>query len=232
MAAGLVVLLASCGGPSAPEGDAGPLVSLGEEHEGEYHLGPVEWSGSFWNACAPYPDAIQAIEGELLVGLSNEMASSGSYCDACIEVTTDAGRSVVARVVTYGVTEAPGNIDMSQAAFDAIHQGEFPRTMSWRLITCPTSEPIYVQFQTGAHEDWSSFWVRNPRVAIDRVEVRSARHAEYFTLRRQTDGTFNDDGGFGAGEFTLRITGVDGSSIEETFPGFSGGDLLRGSGNL
>lgn len=228
-----LVGLWGCGGPAVgPPIDAGPPRPLGEEHTGEYHLGPVEWTGSFWNACAPYPEAIQAIEGSLLAGLSNELASSGALCDACIEVTTERGRSVVARVVTYGVTQAPGNIDLSQAAFDAIHDGEHPRTMRWRLVSCPTAEPLYLQFQSGAHVDWTSFWVRNPRVVIERVEVRSARHASFAALRRAADGTFNDDTGFGPGDFTIRVIGVDGSTYEETFGGFAPGELLRAAGNL
>ncbi len=205
---------------------------LGEEHEGVYHLGPVEWTGSFWNACAPYPVSLQQLEGDLLAGLSNEVAASGSYCDACIEVTTRRGKRAVLRVVTYGVTQEPGNIDVSQAAYDLLHDGEFPRDMSWRLVSCPTTEPLYLQFQTQANPWWTSLWVRNPRVAIDRVEVRSATHPEFAPLRRGADGTFNDDGGFGEGEFTLRVVGVDGSMYKETFPGFSGGDFLRAAGNL
>jgi hypothetical protein len=231
----LFVVSMGCGGPPSETRDSGPVDvdPFGETHTGQYHLGPVDWEGSeYWNACAPYPSEIQAIEGEVIAGLSNEIAASGSHCDACIFVTTDAGRSILARVVTYGVSNAAGDIDVSPAMFDALHQGEFPRAMRWQLARCGSSEPIYVQFQTGAHEYWTSFWIRNPNVAVQNVEVRSANHADYFGMRRAPDGTWNDDGGFGLGPFTLRITGVDGSSIEEAFDGFSGGDLLRASANL
>ncbi len=51
--------------------------------------------------------------------------------------------------------------------------------------------------------------------------MKSANHANFFTLRRETDGTLNDDvGGFGAGPFTLRITGMDGQVLTETIPSF------------
>jgi hypothetical protein len=63
-------------------------------------------------------------------------------------------------------------------------------------------------------------------VPVTKVEVKSTNHKDYFTLRREMDGTLNDDGGFGAGAFTLRITGLDGQSITDAFPSFSPGQIL------
>lgn len=207
-------------------------LPLGEPVDGEYHLGPVEWEGSFNNACSPYPAEIQAIEGGLLAGLSLDYAGDGSLCDACIEVTTALGHVAVLRVVTYGVTEAPGNIDVSQAAFDLLTEGEFPRTMSWRLAECPETGPLYFQWQTEANEYWTSLWVRNAQVPIEKLEVQSANHASFTALERGADGTFTDASGFGAGPFTLRVTGIDGSTFEQSFDAFVPGALDEGEGNL
>jgi hypothetical protein len=234
----LLIAITACGGSSAgPPPDAamvgdGGLRILGEPHTGNYHLGPVEWTGSFHNACAPYPAAVQRIEGGLLAGLSNEVAATGDYCDACVYIETGAGHSAILRVVTYGVSNAPGDMDVSQAAFDQLNIGEDPRAMTWRLVECPTAAPLQYQFQTGANIDWTSLWVRNPRTAIAQVEVMSARHASWFALRRASDGTLTDAGGFGAGAFTLRVTAVDGGQVEQTFPGFTPGALVVGDRNL
>lgn len=232
--------LAACGGSDAPldapGADAfvepGSLRRYGETVSGEYHLGPVEWSGSFHNACSPYDPAIEAIEGELLAGLSNELAADGSECDVCIEITTGQGRTAVARVVTYGVTSAPGNIDVSSALYEILHAGEFPRTMSFTRVSCPTAEPLFFQYQTGANEWWTSLWVRNPRAPIDRLEVQSTNHPSFTAMARGGDGTFTDASGFGAGPFTLRVVAVDGTSFEERFDGFTPGALVRAAGNL
>jgi hypothetical protein len=48
-------------------------------------------------------------------------------------------------------------------------------------------------------------------------------------MRRGPDGTLNDDSGFGTGEFTLRITGMDGQVVTEMRPSFSAGELVTGS---
>ena len=43
--------------------------------------------------------------------------------------------------------------------------------MSWQLAKCPASSGnLALQFQTGAHTDWTSFWVRNPRLPLATVE--------------------------------------------------------------
>jgi len=104
--------------------------------------------------------------------------------------------------------------------------------MSWHLVACPTTDPLYVQWQTGANPYWSSFWIRNPRVAIDHVSVTSHNHASPIMLTQGGDGTFTDASGFGDGAFTLTVVGVDGSTFSQTFPSFDPGALVMASGNL
>lgn len=208
----------------------------GDIHEGQYHLGPVDFSESEWhNACAPeggYRDALRlptGLGGEYLAGVSNAYMDGGAVCDACIFIETGAGRSLVARVVTYGVTNEPGDIDVSPSAYDFLNTDEYPRTMQWQFTKCPLVGPLFYEFQTGANVWWTSLWVRNPRVPVTKVEVKSANHADYFELRRETDGTLNDDGGFGEGAFTFRITGMDGQVIEDTLSSFEAGELVASS---
>jgi len=213
-------------GGNTTGGTGGTAGSLGDPVSGQYHLGPVEWEGSFWNSCAPYPTSIQTSEGSMLAGVGLSYNGEGQLCDACILVETAAGRSAVLRVVTTGQTNDPGDIDVSSAAYAELDTGEYPRAMTWRLVPCPATGPVYYQFQTGAHAWWSSFWVRNARLPIGTVEVLSTNHASFTALRRGPDGTWNDDGGFGEGAFTLRVTALSGEVLEDEFPSFVGGDLL------
>lgn len=224
--ASIISIACACGG------GGGGGVGLGDTHSGQYHLGPVEWTGSFWNACGPYPSQIVSLEGQLLGGLSNELASTGNACDACMKITTGMGKTVIVRAITYGVANAPGDVDLSQAAFDTIHQGEYPRSMSWQFVTCPGSDPLHFQFQTQANPDWTSLWPRTPHVPVQKVEVQSPRHSSFAPLQLGTDGTYTDNGGFGSGPFTLRVTGVNGQSVDQSFSGFSAGDLLAGTANI
>jgi expansin (peptidoglycan-binding protein) len=204
---------------------------------GEFHLGPVDWEETEWhNACAPeggYAGSIRALEGDLLAGIWSGIPNYAGYCDACIRVKTARGKEATLRVVTYGET-TPNSIDVSPAAFALLDSGEYPRTMTWHFAKCPDTGKIQYEFKTGAHEDWTSLWVRNARVPLVKVEVKSQRHG-FVELGRESDGSLTDGGGFGVGPFTFRVTGVDGQVVTDTFKWPSGGitgKTLSSSGNF
>src|SRR6266545_7060088 len=98
---GLVVLVvAGCGGSNedpagaggtSGSGGSGPPTTtgdpLGQAHEGQYHLGPVDFAETEWhNACAPaggYRSALRqsaGLGGEFLAGVANAYNQSGGVC--------------------------------------------------------------------------------------------------------------------------------------------------------
>ena len=162
----------------------------------------------------------------MLAGLALKWNGSGELCDACVLVKSARGRSVVARVVTTGETQGPNDLDLSQAAFDAISQGEYPRKMTWELVKCPAGGTVQYQFQTEANPYWSSLWVRNARVPIAKVEVKKGASSELVRLVRGGDGTLTDATGFGDGPFTLRVTAIDGQVITDAFPKLVAGTVV------
>ena len=81
--------------------------------------------------------------------MSNQFSQNGGVCDACILIQTAKGKSIVARVVTYGVDQAAGDIDVSPSVYEAIHEGEFPRSMTWHFARCPEAGGLQYEFQTG-----------------------------------------------------------------------------------
>lgn len=214
-------------------------VPFGQKYEGgEFHLGPVDYQETQWhNACAPqtkYAAEVRELEGSLLAGLWNGIPDVASYCDACIQVTTAKGKSALLRVVTYGETTS-NSIDVSPEAYAILDSGEYPRSMSFQFAKCPDTGPMLLEFQTGSSEWWTSLWVRNPRLPVKSVEVKSIRHAQFVQLSRGGDGTLTDASGFGAGAFTLRITAVDGTQVSYDFDwpksGIAG-QMLRAPGNF
>jgi hypothetical protein len=226
----------STGGGSGGTSPVDPGAGFGETFAGVFHLGPVDWEESVWNnACSPYDPAVIASEGQVLAGLQTGHMDGGRLCDACVLITAADGTQVNARVVTYGDT-GPNDIDVSPAACAALTGDAgcdvWPREMTWQFAQCPDTGRIAYQFQTGANVWWTSFWVRNARLPLASVEVQSANHPAFTALEWNTDGTVNDGSGFGDGEFTLRLTAVDGQTITDTFPGFTPGELLESSGNF
>ncbi len=205
---------------------------------GEFHLGPVDYEEThFHNACAPatkYSSQVRTAQGDKLAGLDAAIPNVGAYCDSCIKVTTAKGKEALLRVVTYGGTTA-NSIDVSQNAFDILNSGEYPRTMTWQFAKCPDTGPVIYEFQTAANPDWTSLWVRNARVPLKKVEVKSQKHAQFTVLERGGDGTLTDNAGFGQGSFTFKLTGIDDSTYEETLSwpsGGIGGKTITGKGNF
>jgi hypothetical protein len=237
------LLWLGCSFPTTPDTglDGGQRPSSAQDGEkygavqrGQYHLGPVDFSETrFHNACAPVGGYRRELHGatgldnELLAGVSAELGSTGALCDACLRVTSDRGRSVTARIVTYGASANVGDIDLSPRAFDTLSDGEFPRAMSWQLIACPTSSPLVYEFQEASNPYWTSFWIRNPRFAVTRVYVQSTHHEQLTLLRREADGSFNDDLGFGGGEYFLQILGANGEQLSDLQPEFIPGELTQ-----
>ena len=226
------------GGSGSPMNTGGsePVTdgaTFGETYTGSYHLGPVDFAETEWhNACAPYPPEIQALTGVYLAGVDNSLAGDGSLCDACALVTTRLGRELLVHLVTFGVSNAPGDMDVSPEAYDFLYEQDpqgtpsNPRPMSWQLAECPVEGNIFLQWQTEANIWWTSLWVRNSRLPVSTLEVRSANHADFTGLQRGTDGTFTDASGFGEGAFDLRITASDGSTLTQSFDSFEPGSLV------
>ncbi len=226
-----VLLVSACGGGSS--------ASFDKVYEGgQYHLGPVDYDETdFHNACAPstkYSQQVRQAQGNMLAGVWNGLDDIGSFCDTCILVKTARGKEAVLRVVTYGATTT-NSIDVSQNAFDDLNSGEFPREMTWQLTKCPDTGAVIYEFQTAANPDWTSLWVRNARVPLEKVEVKSAKHSSFTALERAADGTLTDNQGFGQGQFTIKLTGIDGSTYSDTFDWPAnglGGRTLVGEGNF
>ncbi len=225
--------------PPQPGVDGGGTTLYGQEHGGgEFHLGPVDYTETQWhNACAPgtkYAQSVQSAEGVLLAGLWNGIPNVAQYCDACIFVKTAKGKAALLRVVTYGDT-TQNSIDVSPQAYQLLNSGESPRTMSWWFAKCPATGNVMYEFQTGSSEWWTSLWVRNARLPLTKVEVKSANHGSFVALERGGDGTLTDNGGFGKGAFTIRLTAIDGSTYEDAIDwpanGVAGA-MITGKGNF
>jgi hypothetical protein len=241
---GFVALMGLVGCGSNDDGRKGAVgneppttnaATFDDVHEGVYHLGPVDFFESqYHNACAPlggYRDDLYmstGLGGEYLAGVSNELSQGGGICDACILIETATGKSIVARLVTYGVEHAPGDIDVSPSVYDAINEGEDPRSMSWRFAHCPDAGgKLAYEFKSGSNQYWTALWIRNPRVPISKVAVKAAADDDFVELARESDGSLVDASGFGDGAFTLRTTGLDGQIVEDELPGFNAGQLVH-----
>src|SRR6185295_10247005 len=145
-AAAILLLTIGCGSDDPATGDMGSGATTGGDttggstpppdttaevfgtvHSGSYNIGPVDYAETaFHNACAPgtkYAAQIQQLYGPYLAGVDNSVGGDGSLCDACALVTTPMGKSVVVHIVTYGQSNAAGDMDLSPEAFAVLQEG-------------------------------------------------------------------------------------------------------------
>ncbi len=173
-----------------------------------------------------YPAGIQALYGTTIMGLANEvtleglMAASGELCDACVELAAN-GKTVVARAITYGQETGPNDIDVSPE-IDAALDASAGRNVTWRFVTCPVSDPIHYTFDGREWDNVYFFrvWVRNSRVPITKVEYRLGA-GSWAAADGQSDGAFEASSADFSGGFSLRVTSLDGQTLEDDLPGLN-----------
>ena len=122
-------------------------------------------------------------------------------------------------MVTYGDETGVDDIDVSPQVDSALGGGA-KRTLTWQFVSCPTVHPIYYTFDD---RGWSNtwyfrVWVRNARVPVAKVEYQLAGKG-WASMNWQNDGAWEvDSRDFSAG-FSLRVTSIDGQTIEDAIPG-------------
>jgi expansin (peptidoglycan-binding protein) len=60
--------------------------------------------------------------------------------------------------------------------------------MTWQFAKCPATGVVNYEFQTASSEYWTSLWVRNARVPLANVEVKSLNHPSFVALRGPATG--------------------------------------------
>ena len=209
---------------------SGNSTYWGDSHSGHFWLGPVDYAETVWhNGCAPgtkYPVGIQQLYGNYIMGLSNDVqlqglsAGAGQLCDSCAELVAN-GLTLVAHVVTFGEETSVNDIDVSPEIRTALNASTSDN-LTWRFVTCPTTDPIHYTFDGG---EWTNtwffrVWVRNARVPVSKVEFKVGSGA-WATADWQSDGAWEASSqDFGAG-FSLRVTSIDNQTVEDKLPGLN-----------
>jgi len=205
--------------------------AFGDTHSGNFWLGPVDYTETqYHNACAPsvkYPAGIRALYGTYIMGLANEVvvqglkASAGQLCDACVELDAN-GATVIAHAVTYGQETGPNDIDVSPEAYASLMEGDASHSGTWQLVACPTTEPIQYTFDG---REWSNVyffrvWPRNARLPVTKLEYQLGA-GSWSAAELQSDGAWQASGSDFSGGFSVRLTALDGQTLEDRLPGLN-----------
>jgi hypothetical protein len=208
--------------------------------------GPVDFAETqYHNACglsdgSRYPSAIQNLYGNYLIGLDGEnIPAVESHCDDCAQLTAN-GKTIVARIVTYGQENGVHAIDLSPEAQSALGLSSSNWTGTWQFSSCPTNgTPIYYQFDA---RQWSPqnfwymrIWTRNQHLPVSLLETRIGS-AGWVAASRQSDGAWQTQSGvdFSSG-FQVRVTAIDQQQLVDSIPaptGLNPANPLAGQANF
>jgi expansin len=152
----------------------------------------------------------------LLVGAMNndDWANSG-VCGACAHVKGPDG-AVTVRIVDRCPECVHGDIDLSPDAFKMLaplEKGRIP--ISWQFVPCDVTGPVVYHFKEGSNQWWSAVQIRNHRNAVAKLEWR-ADDGSFREAPRESYNYFIEASGMGPGPYTLRITDVFGSILEDS----------------
>jgi expansin (peptidoglycan-binding protein) len=209
------VLALSCGGDAASDdavgddaasGDVGTPCQDAMQRSGEATY--YDFADGSGNCGFP------ATPNDLMVGAMNHVDYAASaVCGACVRIDGPDG-SVGVRIVDQCPECPAGNIDLSPEAFAkiaAIEAGRVPIT--WQYTSCDVDGPVVYHFKDGSNAYWTAVQIRNHRNAIGRFEVQRA--GAWIEVGRVDYNYFVKDDGMGAGPFDVRITDVDGNTLED-----------------
>lgn len=190
-------------------GSSLPTVAIGEQRSGE---------GTYYAATGEGACMFDATPNDLDVAALNAPDWSGSsLCGACAEVTGPKG-TVTIRIVDLCPECKTGDLDLSPQAFDKIAEHAAGRVpISWKLVTCDVSGPIRYKYKDGANPWWTAVQVRNHRIPVTKLEF-STDGTNYESTQRTDYNYFLTESGFGSGSVRVRVSAVDGQTLEDDLP--------------
>jgi expansin (peptidoglycan-binding protein) len=202
-------------GGSAP----GPAVFLGEPQSGE---------GTYYDADGSGNCMFDKSPGDLDVAAMNAAQYAGSaLCGACAHVTGPKGE-VTVRIVDQCPGCKKGDLDLHPQAFDKIGEhsaGRIPIT--WNLVACAVTGNVSYRYKEGSSQWWTAIQVRNHRLPITKLELR--KNGAWGAIQREPYNYFVDAGGAGPGPVTVRITALDGQTLEDSIAPASSGSVVSGA---
>lgn len=218
------VLTAAC----ANDDDSGRLPPgfgspqpFGEEEAGE---------ATFYNATGDGNCSFGPSPNDLMVAaMNNPQWDNSAVCGSCADIVGPNG-SVRIRIVDRCPECPSGNLDLSREAFREIAeeaQGRVPIT--WTRVRCDSQGPVRIKIKEGSSRWWLALQVRNHALPVEQVELLVG--ADWVPMERQSYNFFIYDAEAlpAQGPYRIRVTGIEGSAIEESFPDIVAGHEYQGT---
>jgi len=166
--------------------------------------------------------------------LSVDNWDSAEWCGACVSVTGPSGNSIKAMIVN----QCPGScglnhLDLLPDGFAKLANPQLGRIdVSWSIVACDITSPLYVQNQGGSSQWWFSVQVVNSNVPVKAMDVSTDGGKTWQPTTRAEYNFFQNAHGFGVEVVDVRITSVTGDTIIINNVETSSGSATYGTSNF
>jgi expansin (peptidoglycan-binding protein) len=148
-------------------------------------------------------------------------------CGQCLEVTGPAGTAII-QVVDRCNDCADDKLVISKPAFDKIagKASSGREKIRWKPVACEVTGNLEFRIKKTSSEYWTAVQVRSHKLAIKSVAFK--RDDKWSEMSRSNDNYFVAAKGVGKGAMVLKITAVDGQSVEQTLDKWKDGETYKG----
>jgi expansin (peptidoglycan-binding protein) len=142
--------------------------------------------------------------------------ANSAVCGECVAVTGPKG-AVTVRIVDKCPDCQSGQLDMSMEAFAKIADVSAGRVpITWDVVACNVTGNISYAIKDGSSQYWTGLQVRNSRLPVVKLELMQG--GAWTDIARMDYNYFIVGGGVGPGSYQVRVTAIDGQTLQDTLP--------------
>jgi expansin (peptidoglycan-binding protein) len=206
LVAALLPLVVAC----APTDYTEALLFFHEEQEGLITFYDADGTGNCLYDASPQDMDVAAMNiGQFL---------ESAVCGSCVEIQGPKGTLRVRVVDSCPDCPLRGHLDLSEQAFVKLADRDLGRVnVRWRMVTCDNVVgPLRYRFKEGSNPHWAGIQVFNHRQPVTKLDYW--KNGAWVPVARESYNYFVAPKGMGAGPIKVRVTALDGQTLEDTFP--------------
>jgi len=140
-------------------------------------------------------------------------------CGTCVQIEGPKGTLTVRIVDSCPDCTDKGHLDLSSTAFAKLADPLEGRVnVRWRMVSCDDVQgPLRYRFKDGSNQYWTGIQVFNHRLPVTKLEF--SKNGVWVPVKREAYNYFVEPTGMGTGAIKLRVTALDGQTLEDTLPG-------------
>ncbi|WP_373046893.1 expansin EXLX1 family cellulose-binding protein [Vulgatibacter sp.] len=165
-----------------------------------------------------------------VAALNAPQYADAGWCGACAAIEGPQG-NVTVRIVDQCPECLAGHLDLHPEAFDRIADRVDGRVdIRWRFVTCPVTENVRYRFKEGSSQWWTALQVLDHRLPIDTLAWWNG--SAWVDVPRASYNYFVAESGLGEPPYRIRLTAIDGQTLEDNLPSLQIGTIYEGAGQF